>query len=248
MRRYWIESSQIENDQVVFSGEQLHHLRDVCRLQPGSKFEVLFEGSQAHFVEMIEVGKKQASARILETRQIPSLPKPLIHLAISLPKFQKFETVIEKAVELGVSRILPFVSDFSFIRDLNKVSESKKQRWQKIVVGATQQTGRGDLLQVADPIRWSQLFDQINRVDRNECLFLYEGSGQLNLKQAFEQIQPREVESIWLIIGSEGGFSDREVEQMVNGGLRPVTLGDQVLRVETACIAAASMAHFHFRL
>ncbi|MBC87525.1 MAG: hypothetical protein CL677_10150, partial [Bdellovibrionaceae bacterium] len=228
MRRYWIDKSQIESECVEFSGDQLHHLRDVCRLQVGSKFEVLFEDSKAHFVEMTEVDKKHARAKILETRVIPALPAPAINLAISLPRFQKMDTIVEKAVELGVGQITPFVSDFSFVKSLSKVSPNKKERWSKIVKSATQQTGRGSLMPVSEPVTFEVLLAGLNRVEGAKCLFLYEGQGEISLKKALEGLQREKVDEIWLIIGSEGGFSDQEVDMMRERSHSPVTLGDQV--------------------
>jgi len=248
MRRYWIDKQQIQGELVEFTGEQLHHLRDVCRLDVGSKFEVLFEDSKAHFVEMMEMSKRQALAKILETRDIPPLPLPQINLAVSLPKFQKLDTIIEKSVELGVGQVLPFVSQFSFIRNLSKISDNKRQRWQKIVLSATQQCGRGELMQVLEPVSFSQSLEQLNRKPQCKCLFLYEGDGDMSLKSALSSLKTETIQEIWVFVGSEGGFSDGEVEQMRASGLVPITVGDQVLRVETACIAAVSMLHYHFRL
>ena len=116
MRRYWIDKSQISGSQVQFTGDTFHHIFDVCRQTQGSKFEVLTEDSKAHLVEVISVQKKQATAQIIEERIIPPLKLPHIHLAMSIPRFNVFDSVLEKAVEMGVSSIVPFYSEFSFVR------------------------------------------------------------------------------------------------------------------------------------
>ena len=116
MRRYWIEKKHFNTDSIKIDGDTFHHICEVCRQDVGSKFEILNEG-KAYFVELISREKKSATAKILETREAPKPQKPYIHLAVSVSKFQTMDTIIEKAVELGVYQLHPFVSEFSFIRD-----------------------------------------------------------------------------------------------------------------------------------
>lgn len=256
MRRYWVTKDQIHevagNTTVNFSGDIFHHIFSVCRQENGSKFEVLAGDQKAHFVEVIQVGKKSAEARVLETRMIPALKAPHIHLAMSVPRFPVMEAVIEKAVEMGVTAIHPFFSEFSFVRSASMVPESKIDRWQKIVVSATQQCGRGELLTISPAIPWAELQKKFNQVPGRMGLFAYEGEGQKSVKNYLEaeivKRQPEKPQEIWLFVGSEGGFSQTEVQAFRQMGLEAVTLGDQVLRVETACIALVSVLKYQFDL
>ena len=148
MRRYWIEKKMIYNDTVTFKDELFHHIFDVCRQTTGHHFEVLTDDSKAYLVEVTSVEKKQAHARIIESREIQKLPKPHIHLALSVSRYNVMDSIVEKAVEMGVQSILPFCSEYSFIRKPNNLPEGKLDRWNKIVVSATQQSGRGELMKI----------------------------------------------------------------------------------------------------
>lgn len=253
MRRYWIPKDACPPNaspgaSVRLTGDVLHHIRDVCRQHKGSKFEVLIEGGQAHLVEIVSESKHESVAEILESRQIPVLAKPHIHLAISVPRFPVFEAVLEKAVELGVSEVHPLFSEFSFIRKQEDVFEKKRARFEKIVQGATQQTGRGELMPIHEPKPLEEALRAFNQSGRGKGLFAYEGPGQLTVRQAMEGIRAASPEEVWLFVGAEGGFSEREVQLFQGVGLSPVTLGSQVLRVETACVALVSVIKYDLDL
>lgn len=248
MRRYWVPKDSVSGNEVRLTGDVLHHIRDVCRLHKGSKFEVIVEGGNAHLVEIISESKQASIAEIIETRQIPPLPLPHIHLALSIPRFPVFEAVVEKAVELGVKSIHPFFSDFSFIRTKSDVFEKKKARFLKIVQSATQQSGRGDLMAIEDAVELSQLIQTFNRNSSAAGLFAYEGEAVLTAREGLKRLRAGEPRDVWVFVGSEGGFSSQEVELFQSIGLTSVTLGQQVLRVETACVALTSIIKYDFDL
>ncbi|WP_374021167.1 16S rRNA (uracil(1498)-N(3))-methyltransferase [Bdellovibrio bacteriovorus] len=209
MRRYWIEKKDLFQDQVNFTGDVFHHIFDVCRQEVGSKFEVLTEDSKAYFVEVTQVSKKNATARILEERTIPSLKEPHIHLALSISRFPVMDAIMEKAVEMGVKSIQPFFSEFSFLRSGEKLSDNKVERWDKIVRSATQQSGRGDLMKVQPAISFEKVSGLINRDAGHVGLFAYEGPSTLSIKDYVQQVKslnPQGVKAIWIIVGSEGGI------------------------------------------
>lgn len=241
----------LHEDVVTFKDELFHHIFDVCRQEVGQHFEVLTDDSKAYLVEVISKEKKQAKAKIIEAREIQKLPKPHIHLALSVSRYNVMDSIVEKAVEMGVQSILPFCSDFSFIRKPTNLPEGKLDRWKKIVISASQQSGRGELLKIHEPIEWSNMLEFINPNPTNWCLFAYEGSSVLGVREHLKLAQVNRVEqpdNIWIIVGSEGGFSEKEVLEMQQLGLNPVTLGSQVLRVETACMTLVSVLKYEFGL
>lgn len=251
MRRYWIEKKDLFQNQVNFTGDVFHHIFDVCRQEVGSKFEVLTEDSKAFFVEVTQVTKKNATAQILEERIIPALKEPHIHIALSISRFPVMDAIMEKAVEMGVSSIQPFFSEFSFLRKGEKLSDNKVERWEKIVRSATQQSGRGDLMKIHPPINFDKIEPLINHSPNSVGLFAYEGPSTLSIKEYTSKVKadhPQGLKNIWIIVGSEGGFSHQEVEAFQKLGLHPVTLGPQVLRVETACMALVSVLKYDFDL
>lgn len=269
MRRYWlpIKNSLNIGDTIQIEGEIFHHIFDVCRQDIGSHFEILGDQQNAHLVKVLSKDKKRAKAEIIETRQLPALPTPRVVLALSVPRFPVLEAVLEKAVEMGVSRIQPFFSDNSFVRKQSSWPEAKSERWKKIIVSATQQSGRGDLMQFPEPVDLDQLLVQIknqnaqtpiNPASRNhglssnkdgtgkiiKGLFAYEGETTLNISEALANFKEQQADEIWIFVGSEGGFSQTEVEKFRQAGLEPISLGDQVLRVETACITLIAILKY----
>jgi 16S rRNA (uracil1498-N3)-methyltransferase len=229
--------------EVFISGDVFHHIFDVCRQELGSKFEVLGDGQKAHLVKITELGKKSARGQIIESRELPVPRKPHLVLALSVSRFPVMEAVVEKAVELGVSRIEPFFSEYSFIR--KALPENKIERWNKIVVSATQQSGRGDLMEITPANELEQVLEKFNQSPSAKGLFAYEGQSTLSIKKAVKE-QTGDMEEFWIFVGSEGGFSRSEVEIFKRQGLEPVTLGEQVLRVETACIALLAILKYEF--
>ncbi len=252
MRRYWVSPEQIIGKQVFIIGDDYHHIIDVCRQNVGSKFEVLGDERNAHFVEIFDVQKKSATARILETREVPPLPEPHIVLAISIPRFQTMDAVVEKAVEMGVHEIRPFFSEFSFVRKKNSLPSGKTERWDKIVKSATQQCGRGELMKIHEAVDWQDIQSQFNQTPDSLGLFAYEGKSAWNIRSYLSekkiQAKTKPYKQLWVFVGSEGGFSQTEVEEMTKIDLAPVTLGEQVLRVETACITCIAVLKYEFEL
>lgn len=240
MRRYWVPEGSIEGEWVEIRGDVHHHIFDVCRQSLGSKFEILDGRGQAHLVEVKEENKKSARAQILSSRALPLPPKPKIILALSVPRFPVFESLLEKCVELGVHEVHLFFSENSFVRSNTKISDGRMERWERIITSSTQQSGRGDFMQLPKPCSIGELKARINRSNPHWGLLAYEGETPVTLKAELGKGIPQGLEELWLIVGPEGGFSPSEVEWIQSWGLQPVTLGEQVLRVETACIALVS--------
>lgn len=248
MRRFWYPDQLAVQQTVELSGELFHHICEVCRFQVGDRFELLSPSQEAHLVELVSVGKKSAQARSLEARNLPQLARPWIHLCLSIPKFATLEGVLEKAVELGVHQVTPFFSDYSFVRTEQKITAEKLKRWQKIIVSACQQSGRGPLLYLNAPKPLKTLFDSFNPGAGIRGLFAYEGQAGLSLSQRLKQLQIEKPQEIWVFVGSEGGFSRFEVESFKQRGLEPVSMGEQILRVETACVALVSVIKYEMGL
>ncbi|MBK7960356.1 MAG: 16S rRNA (uracil(1498)-N(3))-methyltransferase [Bdellovibrionales bacterium] len=272
MRRYWLSSTDLVSSEIPsevhFSGDLFHHIFEVCRQDLGSKFEVISPNARAYLVEVISRGKKHAVARTLESRVIAALPRPHLVLNLAISKFPVMDAVIEKAVEMGVHTIQPFYSDHSFLRQEGSISENKIDRWKKIIISATQQSGRGDLLTLAPAVHLKELLGQSTSASNTPPsdqqtnpspislgLFCYEGMAdgwslkdELLAARAKAHAANRSIDHLRLFVGSEGGFSTEEVELFRLHDLRPVSLGSQVLRVETACITLVSVLKYEFDL
>ncbi|MCC6137447.1 MAG: 16S rRNA (uracil(1498)-N(3))-methyltransferase [Bdellovibrionaceae bacterium] len=247
MRRYWIEGISETQTTVEISGDDYHHIIDVCRQAPGSRFEVLTQSGYALFVELTHVLRRSALAQVLSQRKIEELKKPYIHMALSLPKLATFEAVLEKSVELGVCKVWPFLSEYSFFKSQKKIMEEKAPRFQKIIKGATQQSGRASLMEMAPATDLDGILKAYAGTASPRGIFAYEGEGGKPLKSVFDPTAGA-VENIWLFVGSEGGFSHAEVERFKNVNLFPVSLGHQVLRVETACVTLLGVIKYEMNL
>ena len=244
-RRFYIDKNEIQDEASLHvKGDLFHHIRDVCRFKVGDQFEVLNGEPRALLYEISQMSNRDLSARKLSERPLPAPEKPAVTLALSLPKLPKVDWIIEKCVELGVAEIRPFVSDYSFLRKASEISPARLTRWQKITEAATQQSGRGDLLTVHPAITLEQMLASFNRNPSTAGLFPYEGEAQVRLPQAIQEIKKQNPEHLWLFVGSEGGFSPREVEMFGKHGLKPVSMGSQILRVETACVALVSVIKY----
>lgn len=252
MRRYYLNEKLNLEDQVILKGEVFHHIFDVCRQQIGHHFELMTADGNAYLAEVLEIRKKDAVVKILETRVLPRPKKPFINLILSVPKIATFESILEKAVELGVNGIQPIVSDYSFVKSLKHYPKEKKPRWEKIILQATQQSARGNLLVLHDAKELNQLC--VNppwKGPGNLGIFAYEGKCDISFKNYLQTTKEKNsmgFESLWAVIGSEGGFSDQEVLKFKQLDLQPVSLGDQVLRVETACLTIVSSLKYEFDL
>ncbi len=249
MRRFWLDQKLSLGDALSLTGELFHHIRDVCRFGVGDHFELLTGDQKAYFVEVKALQKKSLDVVVLEERALPALPRPNICLAVSIPRFSTFETIIEKSCELGVHTLQPYFSDYSFVRDSSKIPPAKWERWQKILRGAAQQSGRGQLMELAKPLELKELLKTFNRKPKVGGLFPYEGEASFGVKPALESIKGAEdLDEFWVFVGSEGGFSLQEVAEFKSSGLEPASLGPQVLRVETACVALVSVIKYQFNL
>lgn len=242
LRRFYYENAR--SDIVTIDGELFHHIRDVCRFGVGDKFELLPGDGTARLVEIVTTEKRSFTAKTLSSRTLPPPDRPAVILALSVPKLPKVDWILEKSVELGVAEVRPFVSDYSFLRKPAELSKERLSRWEKIIAGATAQCGRGDLMRVRPAVTLTELFQEFNRNPRAKGLFPYEGEAQIGLPEAVRELKTLAPDEIWLFVGSEGGFSPREVELIRSQGLKPTSMGAQILRVETACVALVSVIKY----
>lgn len=240
MRRFWIDHRFLRGDHFLLEGELYRHIVRVCRIRKGESFELLAQGRQKYQVQLISLQSSKGLATIEKVYPIPPLPKPEIHLALSLPRLKTADAILEKAVELGVKAFHPFVSEFSFFKNTSSFSEQKYNRWKKIVANACAQSLR------AEPLKIYPLTDFKNlSIPKNAKAWLaYEGLSQPCYFH--DSGSPSNSQPVWLFVGSEGGFSEEEVDFFSKKGGRIFSLGEQILKVETACLLALGLLKYHY--
>ena len=230
MPRFFIDPSAICGDTVTLTGDNAHHASYSLRLAPGDRIRVC-DQQTAYLCEMVSFNGETATARILAASPIDTEPPFAARLYQALPKGDKLDTVIQKAVECGVAEVIPFESSRCIVRAKPEAEGRKTERRCRIAEEAAKQCGRGCIPQVEPMVSFPAVPAMMSRHDR--ALFCYELGGQ-PLAQALGQ-QPEEV---GIFIGPEGGISAAEAEALEAAGALPVTLGKRILRTETAPLAA----------
>ena len=172
---------------------------------------------------------------------------PRLHLVLSVPKFPVLENVLQKSVELGVYTLHLVATDFAFIKK-RQVLDQKWGRWQKVILAACQQSARPEPMNLEFCDDLELLLAEINRDDTKAGLFFYEGDGQEDLRSKLASQTQRKPSDWYYFVGSEGGYSDREVELFSSFGFAPLSLGSQVLRVETACVSITSILKYELEV
>lgn len=234
MRRFYAPKENFQNGKVVLNLDETRHLRDVLRLRAGEKVNV-FDGAENEFLCEIEsVSKKESVLKIIE-KVTPIAPRSNLDLtlAVAFLKGEKFDLVVQKAVELGVSRIVPLKTKRADVKP--KDDEKKLERWRKIALEACKQCGRADLMTIEKTVDFE---DFIKTGEGVKILFSERGGAEFSSINSSEKITA--------IIGSEGGWEDSELESVAKNGFQIVTLKGRVLRAETAAIAVAAVLQNRF--
>jgi 16S rRNA (uracil1498-N3)-methyltransferase len=234
MRRFYAPQQNISGSRITLDVDETRHLRDVLRLKIGDAASV-FDGGGNEFACMIEsIQKKQSILNIVGLVEAPAAESPLdLTLAVSLLKGEKFDLVAQKAVELGVIMLVPIETVRSDARAGD--GEKRRDRWQKIALGATKQCGRSKLMQIAKPIS----FKEFANTTEKPAYFFTERGGSPFPKAVAEQ-------KITAVIGPEGGWEDSEIDLARQCGFELVTLGRRILRAETAAISVAALLQHRF--
>ena len=242
--RFWIDRACLKGSQFLIKGSLYHHICRVAQIKKGESFELFCEGLQKYKVTLSRLSPSEAAADIIKAYPVPPLKKPYLHLALSLPRLSKMERLIEMAVELGLKEIQPFISEHSFFKNSSKLTSSRQKRWRKIADHSMALSGRTEPLKIQPLI---PLFDiQIPKADL--ALAAYEGAEKNSpLKEILKK--HKKPSSVWLFVGSEGGFSLKEIEKLIsNSQALCFTMGERILKVETACQFGLSVLKYHYHL
>ena len=235
MQQYF---AKLKNGNLFIIDEQdFHHIRDVMRFKDGT--EVLVAYQQEVYLCRLVLGSTGCQAEIVEKLpRNPELRTP-ITLIYGMPKGDKFELVLQKATELGVARIVPLLCERSVVRLEDAKISKKMERWQKILKEASEQSHRSSIPELLEPIEDAEIGSYLSDLnlcgDETKC-----GQGTTALFELLQK-QPR---SISIIIGPEGGFSDNEFKVFKDLGFEGISLGNRILRSETAVLYLLSVLDF----
>jgi 16S rRNA (uracil1498-N3)-methyltransferase len=241
--KQFILSKEADNDGIVrLKDDDYHYLVNVRRLATGEFFPALLPDGQETLVQILSVehgvltGKCNATENLTRKQENPLPP---IILFQALPKGDKMDLIVRQAAEGGITEIVPFVSEFS----VAKKSDGKGQkflRWEKIIKEARQQSGSRTATTLHQPLTKNELFDYWKKLQKKDALGLLfhhqKGLEKESLHEYLNSVPP----ALVFAIGPEGGFSDKEVTLFLENGFRQFTIGDTVLRTETAALYCAA--------
>jgi 16S rRNA (uracil1498-N3)-methyltransferase len=235
MPRFFVRKDQIADGFVTLMGDDAHHVSRSLRMAVGERITVCDMQKFEYECELTEFLPDCVRARVLQTTHCDTEPPYRAMLFQALPKGDKLDSVIQKAVECGVSEITTFESERCIVRAKDGAEEKKVERRRRIALEAAKQCGRGIVPKVHATVSFREAIKQASAADIP--LFCYEGDGTESLAsvlRSYEHITNGELPTVSIVIGSEGGFSGAEAEAAVAAGMRPIGLGKRILRTETA--------------
>ena len=244
MHHFFVRPEQISGKEAYIEGPDWNHAANVLRVRPGEQV-LLSAGEDWDYLctvrEVDRAGQRVLLSVLEENRDIRELPVK-ISLYQGLPKSDKMELIIQKAVELGAARVVPVETARCVVKLDRKKAESKRTRWQAISESAAKQSGRSMIPEVAMPMPFAAALKEA--ADSEIRLIPYENAeGMERTRRILESVVPGQ--KIAVFIGPEGGFEEKEVQLLTEHGAIVTTLGPRILRAETAPLAALTAIFFH---
>ena len=246
MPKFFVEPYQIIDDKVTLLGDDAKHISYALRMAKGEHITVCDKKEKEYECVLVAFEDGCVTAEILSERIAPGEPPLTIYLYQGLPKGDKLETVIQKAVECGVAEITPFESERCVAKVKLEAEARKTERRNKIACEAAKQCGRGRLPVVNKTVSFKEAVDRASSADL--ALICYEDEKKTTLKEVLTAAKQKGLTSVSIMIGSEGGFSASEVERANDKGIRSAGLGPRILRTETAPVFALGCLAYEFEL
>lgn len=241
MHHFFVEPTQIGTDTIVITGSDVNHIKNVLRMKLEEQV-CIYDGAYHEYLCTIrEFGAEEIFLNILEKTEQTSELSSKLYLFQGLPKGDKMELIIQKAVELGVYEIIPVSTKRAVVKLDEKKKESKRKRWQAIAESAAKQSGRGMIPQIAPVMTLKEAFAYAEGFDKNLIPYELE-KGMDQTKETLSSLKSGM--SIGIFIGPEGGFDEVEIEQAVERNIQPISLGKRILRTETAGLCILSVLMF----
>lgn len=244
MYNFFIESENRHGDYYVITGSDFNHIKNVLRMKQGDEFLVSESGMSSLCVLESFEGESVIAKISEENFQDTNLPVK-IYLFQGLPKSDKMELIIQKAVELGADTIIPVEMNRCVVKLDDKKKKSKVQRWQSISESAAKQSKRTVIPEINDVLSFRQAVEKAASLDH--FLVPYENKeGMKATKDALNMIKSGD--SVGIFIGPEGGFDENEINATIAAGGKAISLGKRILRTETAAITAVGMCMLHIEM
>lgn len=229
----WFFTEAFAGDYYTITGEDARHIEKSLRMKTGESITLVDSDHIQHNGVIDDITSGNITVKILESFECIQEPSVKVTLYQALPKGDKMDTIVQKAVELGVTEIVPVISARCISRPDEKSMNKKIARWQKIALQASQQSRRGLIPVVREAVSFKQA---VNSLDSNDCNIIFYECGGDKVSNIIKPDKP-----VNMFIGSEGGFEEQEVQSVIEKGGCAATLGKRVLRAETAPLTALSV-------
>lgn len=234
---FFIAAQQVQNGTVTITGPLLSHLRTSLRIQVGETIWLGDERRRRYLIEVTRIGRHDMAGCVLEAQEGPTPSGPTVTVGQALLKGDRMDWVIQKATELGVAALVPLMTAHTVVRPRTIRLAPQQERWQRIALEAAQQAERWEVPTVSAPWEPSKFF-KVQSPAALKLILSARGPGQTLASIPL----PCGPESLVVIaVGPEGGWTSEELAQALECGFLPVTLGNRILRAETATLAALSV-------
>lgn len=233
MQRYMVNNKNLE-----LSIDDKRHIINVMRMNVFDEFEIVHD-KYIYRCKIIEINKKDVKYEIISKNKSNKEKNYKVIIACSIIKEQKMDYFLQKATELGVDEIIPFISDRTVVKvDLKK--DKKNIRWNKILKEASEQSFRDDIPLLHDITR----FDELKNMNYDLKIFCNTNEMSKNIKKVLQDC--KKCGTIFIVVGPEGGFSNNEINKLTNNGFISTTLGNNILRAETVPLFILSAINYEF--
>lgn len=241
MHRFFAEPDQIGEKEIVITGADVNHIRNVLRMRADEEV-LIADGQGAEYrCKLTDLGENEVRAQILWKLDGNAELASAITLFQGLPKSDKMDLIVQKCVELGVDRIVPVSTKRAVVKLDAKKEQTRLKRWNTISESAAKQSGRGVIPEVSGVMSFEKALEEAKKLD--VLLIPYERAEHMaETRRVMGEIRPGQ--SVGIFIGPEGGFEESEVEEAVAAGARAITLGRRILRTETAGLAVMAMLSY----
>jgi len=244
MQRYFVSNSSINESIIHMNKDDFFHMHKVMRMKSGDKIICVDENQNVYLCQLIQTNNPEVE--IIEQLDEHHELDVNVRLVYGLPKLDKFEYVLQKCTELGISEVVPFLSKRSLIRTDEARFSKKMERYQKIVKEASEQSEREKLVKIYSPMT----LNEIIKLESNISLVAYEESSRQNECMQFEKSlqEMKKGDTITIVVGPEGGLEESEVKAFIDAGYHVCSLGKRILRSETAPLYMMSVIGYYCEL
>ena len=238
MHRFFAEPGNIGEKEIIITGADVNHIRNVLRMRADEEV-LIADGRGAEYrCKLTDIGENEVRVQILWKLDGNAELASAVTLFQGLPKSDKMDLIVQKCVELGVDRIVPVSTKRAVVKLDAKKEQTRLKRWNTISESAAKQSGRGVIPEVSGVMSFEKALEDAKKLD--VLLIPYERAEHMaETRRVMGEIRPGQ--SVGIFIGPEGGFEESEVEEAVAAGARAITLGRRILRTETAGLAVMAM-------